>query len=159
MHEAGSSVSFKALQKHIEGVPETTAPATNSNVGFVSASNRSFDNPLFDNNQLPENNSSYSIREKELNKNPQPSLLSSLPKSTSGASIRSIRSTKSFKSLLGFSREVSAENPMVDISVDIGMEASKFDPLGAENKVEPQSEEAAQEAKEKGKEYLKVKLV
>ena len=156
MHEAGSSVSFKALQKHIEGVPETTAPATNSNVGFVSASNRSFDNPLFDNNQLPENNS-YATREKELNKNP--SLLSPLPKSTSGASIRSIRSTKSFKSLLGFSREVSAENPMVDISVDIGMEASKFDPLGAENKVNPQSEETAQEGKEKGKEHLKVKLV
>ena len=158
MHEAGSSVSFKALQKHIEGVPETTAPARNSNMGFVSASNRSFDNPLFDNNQLPENNS-YSTRERELNKNAQPSLLSPLPKSTSGASIRSIRSTKSFKSLLGFSREVSAENPMVDISVDIGMEASKFDPLGAESKVEPQSEETAQEAKEKGKEYLKVKRV
>ena len=56
-------------------------------------------------------------------------LLNPIQKSPSSPSIKSNKSTKSFKSLLGLGKDSVTESPMVDLSVDIGTEASKFDPF------------------------------
>ena len=91
--------------------------------------NRSFDNPMFGMNQNPKEESSITktaaMQQNQLDAN----LLNPLHKSTSNPSIKSNKSTKSFKSLLGFGKDTAYENPMVDLSVDIGSEASKFDPF------------------------------
>ena len=54
-------------------------------------------------------------------------LLTPVQKSSSNPSIKSNKSTKSLKSLLGFNKDTVIESPMLDLSVDIGKEASKFD--------------------------------
>ena len=54
-------------------------------------------------------------------------LLTPVQKSSSNPSIKSNKSTKSLKSLLGFNKDTVVESPMLDLSVDIGKEASKFD--------------------------------
>ena len=91
--------------------------------------NRSFDNPMFGMTQSPKEDSSMTktavLQQNQLDAN----LLNALHKSTSNPSIKSNKSTKSFKSLLGFGKDNAYENPMVDLSVDIGSEASKFDPF------------------------------
>ena len=93
------------------------------------STNRSFDNPMFGMTQNPKEDSNMiktaTMQQNQLDDN----LLNPLHKSTSNPSIKSNKSTKSFKSLLGFGKDTAYENPMVDLSVDIGSEASKFDPF------------------------------
>ena len=93
------------------------------------STNRSFDNPMFGMTQNPKEDSNMiktaTMQQNQLDVN----LLNPLHKSTSNPSIKSNKSTKSFKSLLGFGKDTAYENPMVDLSVDIGSEASKFDPF------------------------------
>ena len=93
------------------------------------STNRSFDNPMFGMTQNPKEDSNMiktaTMQQNQLDDN----LLNPLHKSTSNPSIKSNKSTKSFKSLLGFGKDTAYENAMVDLSVDIGSEASKFDPF------------------------------
>ena len=108
------------------------------NTGTRPTLNRSFDNPLFGatpNVKDPLSPTNAAVTQNQL----EPNLLNPIHKSNSSASIKSNRSTKSFKSLLGLNKDTIAEKPMVDLSIDIGMEASKLDPFDfqvpPENKV------------------------
>ena len=57
----------------------------------------------------------------------EPGFLIPIAKTSSASSMKSIKSSKSLKSLLGLNKEAEVETQMIDVSVDIGMEASKFD--------------------------------
>ena len=128
IHEAGSTVSFKALQSRIDkSSHKAQAPSKTIDVTFP-ASNRSFENPLFCNPPVIHCNTSPTQVNKQVC-SLEPTLLSPIPKSSSGASLISNKSAKSLKSFFGFSTESTTERPSVDLSVDISMEASKLDSL------------------------------
>ena len=138
--ESGSSLSFKALQSRIEGVQfnkKEIVPQMNTSTQPTMS--RSFDNPLFGATSNVKEASSPS-RAAGTQNQLEPNLLNPIHKSSSNPSIKSNKSTKSFKSLLGLNKDTITENPMVDLSIDIGMEASKFDPFDfqvpLENKVD-----------------------
>ena len=125
---AGSTVSFKDLKSRVdESSHNSEASPKTTDVTFPT-SNRSFENPLFRNPPVIHCNTSPT----QVNKQDcslKPTLLRPIPKSSSGASLKSNKSAKSLKSFFGFSTESTVERPSVDLSVDISMEASKMDSL------------------------------
>ena len=135
-----SSVSFKVLQKRIEGIQQNDSLPAISITGGISNSNRSFSNPLFDNRELLETDATLREENEQTNYLKPTSLNSPLPKVESSSSIKSIRSNKSFKSLLGLNK-ASFETPMVDFMVDIGKEASNWDTLEGKIKDEETNNE------------------
>ena len=126
--EAGSTVSFKALQSRIDkSSHKAQAPSKTIDV-TLPASNRSFENPLFCNPPVIHCNTSPTQVNKQVC-SLEPTLLSPIPKSSSGSSLKSNKSAKSLRNFFGFSTEFTTERPSVDLSVDISMEASKMDSL------------------------------
>ena len=124
----GSSVSFRDLKSRVdESSHKSEASSKTSDVTFPT-SNRSFENPLFRNPPVIHCNTSPTQVNKQVC-SLEPTLLSPIPKSSSGASLKSNKSAKSLKSFFGFSTDSTAERPSVDLSVDISMEASKLDAL------------------------------
>ena len=101
--------------------------------------NRSFDNPLFDSPQILQTNINTK-QTSEHGSQPEPNLLVPIPKNTSSTSLKSTKSNKSLRSLLGFNKEPPIETPMIDVSIDIGMEASKFDVFDSHKKEEQTSQ-------------------
>ena len=88
---------------------------------------RSFDNPLFGANENLQNDTSLAKTSALQPNHLDVNLLTPVQKSSSNPSIKSNKSAKSLKSLLGFNKDTVVESPMLDLSVDIGKEASKFD--------------------------------
>ena len=130
--ESGSSLSFKALQGRIEGVQINNKNEANLQIhhGPRKLENRSFNNPMFGVNENLQSDTTLAkpsaVQPNHLDVN----LLTPVQKSSSNPSIKSNKSTKSLKSLLGFNKDTVVESPMLDLSVDIGKEASKFDSFG-----------------------------
>ena len=142
--DSASSLTFKELQKRIEGAQEKGSLAAVSVSGGVPISNQSFSNPLFDNRELFPTDAT--LREQnEQTKYLSPTSLHPLPKVASSSSIKSVKSNKSFKSLLGLGK-ASPETPMVDFMVDIGKEAAKDDTLEGELPVDEISSQTFPEA-------------
>ena len=130
LNESGSSVSFKALQTRIEGAPSGSPITSHTQIECLPVSHTSHNNPLSTDHPIIQSNI-IPAKEHGVSHQLDQTFLSPTPKPSSGNnSIKSTKSTKSLKSLLGLNKEAAVENPMVDISVDIGMEASKFDPFG-----------------------------
>ena len=125
---AGSTVSFRDLKSRVdESSHKSEASSKTTDVTFPT-SNRSFENPLFRNPPAIYCNTSPTQVNKQVC-SLEPTLLRPIPKSSSGASLKSNKSAKSLKSFFGFSTESTVERPSVDLSVDISMEASKMDSL------------------------------
>jgi hypothetical protein len=68
-----------------------------------------------------------------------------------------IKSSKSFKSLLGLNKESAVEKPMIDVTVDIGMEASRFDAFDFQSHDEVQNDHMSSNVETGGK--LKTSLI
>ena len=148
--ESGSAVSFKALQTRIEGVPIVSQASLSPRIQTVPPSTHSFENPLFSKPTVSEGNQSPT-KEKDLRANLEPSFLIPMSKTSSVGSMKSIKSSKSFKSLLGLNKESVVENPMIDVSVDIGMEASKSDVFDFLSQDEVQNHQTSSNVDTEGK--------
>ena len=129
---AGSTVSFSDLKSRVDKNSHREQVSSKTTHLAFPTSNRSFENPLFLNPPVIHCNTSPTQANKQVC-SLEPTLLSPIPKSSSGSSLKSNKSAKSLRSFFGFSTESTTERPSVDLSVDISMEASKMDSLSIKN--------------------------